>query len=146
MLHRLLSPDSDTALEDLAHLIISSSCTSAWRALLQIDKRPRGKRELQFATLLNVSAKEDDEEKRGVRSLLLAPTRPVREWAARCFNLLLKAEALPALGGNGGGLSLRSEVFREGKNLSAKVSPHIWLMNALFCQLMAASFDLFLCM
>ncbi|VDD82302.1 unnamed protein product [Mesocestoides corti] len=63
----------------------STICAPIWEALLKIEQKKKGKREVKFATLLGPAHE-------AMRSLLLAPTRPVREWAARVFNRLLRAE------------------------------------------------------
>ncbi|BHF78196.1 U3 snoRNP protein [Sparganum proliferum] len=132
MIYRLLSPAGEDEVEaDLTALITSKAVLPLWQTLLSPPEEKDDERAKKYSKLLMLEEEvgADAEERslrrrqrRGGGLLLLAPTRPVREWAARCLSLLLRAE-VASLGKTmtaGTEPVFRSEFFKseleKGKN------------------------------
>nr|VZI46652.1 unnamed protein product [Spirometra erinaceieuropaei] len=102
MIYRLLSPAGEDEVEaDLTALITSKAMLPLWQTLLSPPEEKDDERAKKYSKLLMLEEEvgADAEERslrrrqrRGGGILLLAPTRSVREWAARCLSLLLRAE------------------------------------------------------
>lgn len=117
---------ADRLLSDVDESVITSSlCAPIWNALLKVERKKRSQREAKFATLLQTS-RIDEEEDVASNSLLLAPSSSVREWVSRLVNRLLRAELDSACNNRGEVATppdFVSPFFAKSKNVSLRVRP-----------------------